>query len=77
MGVLCLQGDGRQLNHRESFMTAMNETPGEQKMDDLGDDVDNHADESLDAADKKAPDSAPSQPATIAPDANRSANIGH
>jgi hypothetical protein len=58
-------------------MTAMNETPGEQKMDDRGDDVDNADDESLDAADTKAPDSAPSQPATIAPGANRSANIGH
>jgi len=58
-------------------MTAMNETPGEQKMEDLGDDVDNADDQSLDAADTKAPDDAPSQPATTAPGVKRSANIGH
>ena len=57
-------------------MTAMNETPGEQKLDGA-DDVDNAADPSLDAADPKAAADASSQPATTAPLPQRSANIGH
>ena len=58
-------------------MTAMNETPGGQNVDHGEDDVDKDADESLDAADTKAPADTPSQPAKVAPGANRSANIGH
>lgn len=58
-------------------MTAMHETPDDENLHSAGDGADNAADESLDAADAKAPEDAPSQPATTAPFANRSANIGH
>jgi hypothetical protein len=64
-------------SNRESFMTAMHETPDDKNLHSGGDDVDNDAGESLDNADTKAPEGAPSQPATTAPGANRSANIGH
>ena len=62
---------------RESFMTAMHETPNDKNLHSGGDDVDNDAGESLDNADTKAPEDPTSQPATTAPGANRSANIGH
>ncbi len=58
-------------------MTAMLETPDDNKDPHSAGDIDNDAGDSLDGADTKAPEDAPSQPATTAPGANRSANIGH
>lgn len=63
--------------HRERFMTTMHETPDDKILRSGGDDVDNDAGESLDTTETKAPEDAPSQPATIAPVPGRSANIGH
>ena len=58
-------------------MTATHETPDDKNLHSGGDDVDNDAGEALDNADPKAIEDAKSQPATTAPRANRSANIGH